>query len=192
MNHAQKESNFQHFQFSASYDENIIITLDRVDMLKAMVHLSLRLVKERVLHRDTSPANITFSQANHGSVIASAIDFGHMCEWVTPDERQVSISRKFTGPIAAQQTLKKPGSVCPSGPVKNESFKSLLEGIKQMKEKHPHEHKYVESKGEELAKTWENALIGFRNMINFDSESEPVLNPNGFHSKPIIAESSGI
>eukprot|EP00808_Paulinella_micropora_P001617 g1907.t1 len=99
MNHAQKESNFQHFQFSASYDENIIITL------KAMVHLSLRRVKERVLHRDTSPANITFSHANDGSVYASAIDFGHMCEWVTPDERQVSISRKFAGPIAAQQTL---------------------------------------------------------------------------------------
>eukprot|EP00808_Paulinella_micropora_P015736 g1130.t1 len=154
MNHAQKGSNFQHFHFSASYDENIIITLDRVDMLKAMVHLSLRLVKERVLHRDTSFANITFSQANDGSVYASAIDFGHMCEWVTPDERQVSISRKFAGPL---RLSKKPGSVCPSGP-----------GIKQMKEKHPHEHKYVESKGEELAKTWENALIGFRNIINFD------------------------
>eukprot|EP00808_Paulinella_micropora_P030797 g23298.t1 len=57
-------------------------------------------------------------------------------------------------------------------------WKTWERGIKQMKEKHPHEHKYVESKGEELAKTWENALIGFRNIIDFDSESEPISNPN--------------
>eukprot|EP00808_Paulinella_micropora_P004145 g17712.t1 len=128
------------------------------------------------------------------------------------------------GPISAQQTLKKPGSVCPSGPVdeawslmmlmmiiagwepdwirgssqrndrnwyaeqilkcwnsesdewvKNDSFKLLLQGIKQMKNKHPDGHKYVESKGEELAMTWQNALIGFRNIIDYDKQ---ILNRN--------------